>query len=55
VEGWRPVEDIVRWGFALVVSTDNELTGPLPAESGPTEDEMTGEELTETPLTEDGA
>jgi hypothetical protein len=60
VEGWRPVGDIVRWGFgqtagilraqappplderagvdALVVSTDNELTGTLPAESGPTED-----------------
>lgn len=39
VEGWCPVEDLVRWGFAhapvvmaneahngLVVSTDNEMT-----------------------------
>jgi hypothetical protein len=29
VEGWRPVEDLDRWACvdALVVSTDNELTG----------------------------
>jgi hypothetical protein len=38
VEGWRPVEDIVRWGFGqapAVMVTVNELTGTLPARTGP--------------------
>ena len=50
MKGWRPVEDLVQWGFAhapvvmaneahdgmaVVVSTDNALNGPRHEHPGP--------------------
>ena len=61
MEGWRPVEDIVRWGSGTAGILRAQAPAPLDQRAGvdalvvSTDNELTGEEPAETLLAEDGA